>query len=56
MRWTVGPHPPAVYWRRRAIVAASAAAVAVLGWLAVHGLAAPAQSKPGTPPTGLGGR
>jgi hypothetical protein len=42
-----------VYWRRRAIVVAGLAVAAVLGWLAVHGLAAPSQSERRTSPTGL---
>ncbi|MFG2041797.1 hypothetical protein [Dactylosporangium sp. NPDC048998] len=36
-RLTVGPHPPSVYWRRRALVAVGLAAVVLLGWLAVRG-------------------
>lgn len=35
---TVGPHPPAVYWRRRLVVLASAALVAILMVLTIRAL------------------
>ncbi|WP_432824579.1 hypothetical protein [Dactylosporangium sp. CA-092794] len=59
MRLTVGPHPPAVYWRRRALVAVLFVVVVLLVWLAlrggdggkpaaVHSASAPAAAAPGT--------
>ncbi|MGI5241140.1 hypothetical protein [Dactylosporangium sp. CA-139066] len=37
MRLTVGPHPPTVYWRRRAFVAAGLLVLVLLGWFAIRG-------------------
>jgi hypothetical protein len=37
MRLTVGPHAPAVYWRRRALVALGVLVLVLLGWFAIRG-------------------
>ncbi|MEV8514631.1 hypothetical protein [Dactylosporangium sp. NPDC051484] len=54
---TVGPHPPSVYWRRRALVAVGAAILVLLGWLAVRGSGgtpAAVSSAPTAPTSGTG--
>lgn len=46
MNLTVGPLPPAVYWRRRAIVAGGLLAVILLGFYACGGSGAPVKQSP----------
>jgi hypothetical protein len=46
MNLTVGPLPPAVYWRRRAIVAGGLLVVILLGFYACGGSGAPTKQSP----------
>jgi hypothetical protein len=55
MRLTVGPHPPAVYWRRRALVAAGVAVLVLLGWYALNGSGGSKPAAVGSAPAATGG-